>query len=284
MRRFLHEPLVHFLLLGALLFAVAGLARKPSQNAPGTIVITRAQIDAMVSAFEQTWQRAPRPEELQGLVQDRVREEVYYREAVAAGLDKDDTIIRRRLRQKMEFVSEDVAAEVEPTEADLRAYLSAHPEAFRLEARYSFRHVYMDPERHRGTLPADAARLLAKLNAAGVHADPTRFGDPFLLDHTFDGVPAGVVAKQFGDAFAAKLAELAPGRWQGPVESGYGAHLVFLAGLVDARTPSFEEVRDQVRVEWTHAKRLEANEAFYAGLLKKYTVTVEPYATPGAKP
>jgi len=284
MRRLLAEPLVHFLLLGALLFAVFGLAGKSTRGGPGTIVVTRAQIDALAKGFAMTWQRAPSPSELQGLIQDRVREEVYCREAIALGLDKDDTIIRRRLRQKMEFVSEDVAAAVEPKETDLRAYLKAHPESFRIEPRLTFRHVYLDPERHRGTLAADAAQLLAELNAEGRKADPTKEGDPFLLDHTFDGVPAGVVAKQFGDAFAAKLAELAPGRWQGPIESGYGAHLVFLAARVEGRSPSFEEARDAVRVEWSHAKRLEANESFYASLLARYTVTVEQPADSRTQP
>jgi len=284
MRRLLREPLAHFLLVGALLFAVYGLAGKPRQAAPETIAITRAQIDALATGFAKTWQRAPRPDELQGLIQDRVREEVYCREAIALGLDKDDTIIRRRLRQKMEFVSEDVAPDVEPTEADLRAYLSAHRESFRVDPRLSFRHVYLDPERHRGTLAADARQLLATLNAEGGAADPTRAGDPFLLDHTFDDAPAGVVAKQFGDGFAAALAGLVPGRWQGPIESGYGAHLVFLAARVEGRDPIFDEVKDAVRVEWTHQKRLQANEAFYDGLLKKYTVTIEQAAASGAQP
>jgi len=284
MKRLLKEPLFHFLLLGAVLFAVSRLVGDSRRGAQGAIVITTAQVESLRAGFARTWQRPPTAGELDGLIQDRVREEVYCREAIALGLDKDDAVIRRRLRQKMEFVSEDVAAEVEPTEADLRAYLKAHPESFRVDARLTFRHVYLDPGRHRGTLAADAARILSRLNAEGGSADLIRFGDRFLLDHVFDEIPAGVVAKQFGDAFAASLANLAPGRWQGPVESGYGAHLVFLAARVEGRAPSFEEVRDAVRVEWTHAKRLEANESFYASLLKNYTVTVEPPVTPGSKP
>jgi hypothetical protein len=284
MNRLLKEPLVHFLLLGGALFVVFGLVGKGTAGAPGKIVVTREQVESLATAFARTWQRPPTSDELEGLIQDRVREEVYCREAVALGLDKDDAIIRRRLRQKVEFVSENVAAAAEPTDAELRAYLDAHAAAFRIEPKFTFRHVYLDPSRHGDKLAADARQLLVKLNAGGASADISRLGDPFLLDHTFDGIPAGVIAKQFGDKFVAALGELPQGRWSGPIESGYGAHLVYLGGRVDGRTPAFDEVRDAVRVEWENAKRIEANDAYYAGLLKRYTVTIERPPSPGAKP
>jgi len=274
MKHLLKEPLVHFLVLGAALFVVFGLAGK-STGAPGKIVITRAQIDSLRTVFARTWQRPPTGVELEGLIQDRVREEVYCREATALGLDKDDTIIRRRLRQKMEFVSEDVAADVEPTEDDLRAYLKAHPDTFYRQRRLTFTQVYLDPERRRESLAKDAARLLARLNAAGGKADVSRLGDPILMEGTFDAVPAGEIARQFGEPFAARLGELAPGRWEGPIESGYGAHLVFVSARTEGGAPAFAEVRDAVRREWINARRLDANEAFYKGLLARYAVTIE---------
>jgi hypothetical protein len=275
MRRLLKEPLVHFLVLGAALFVAFQLAGKNAAGAPGAIVITRAQIESLAAGFSRTWQRQPTADELDGLIQDRVREEVLCREAIALGLDKDDTIIRRRLRQKMEFMSEDVAAVAEPTESDLRTYLAAHPDVFRIEPRISFRHVYLDPGRHKDTLQADAEKLLAELNAAGRGADISRRGDPFLLDHTFDGVPSGVIAKQFGESFAAAVARLPLGRWQGPIDSGYGAHLVYVGAREAGRMPALDDVRDAVRREWANAQRLEANDAFYRDLLKRHTVTIE---------
>ena len=276
MKRLLKEPLAHFLVLGTALFVVFGLMGKSTGGAPGKIVVTRTQIESLAAAFSRTWQRSPTADELDGLIQDRVREEIYCREAIALGLDKDDPVIRRRLRQKMEFVSEDAATEPEPTESDLQANLAAHADVFRVEPRITFRHVYLDPARHPETLAADARRLVDKLNALGEEgADLSRVGDPFLLDHTFDAVPAGVIAKQFGESFAAKLGELPLGRWQGPIESGYGAHLVYIGARVRGREPSLDEVRDAVRREWANAQRLEASEAFYRGLLKRYAVTIE---------
>jgi len=214
------------------------------------------------------------------LLRDRVRDEVYAREAIALGLDKDDTVIRRRLRQKMEFVSEDVAAQVEPSDADLAAYLQAHADAFRVEPRLSFRQAYLNPEKHGDDLARDAARVLTRLNQLGDADEGSTLGDSSLLDDRFADVPASEVAARFGDDFAAKLGALPLGRWQGPVASGYGMHLVLIGTRTESRVPALPEVRDAVRREWTNARRLEANERFFQELLQRYTVTVERAETP----
>jgi hypothetical protein len=135
MRRLIREPLVHFLLLGAVIFAAYSWAPKRASADPGQIVITQGQLASMREGFTRTWQRPPTREEWEGLIRDRVREEVYYREALALGMDKDDLIIRRRLRQKMEFITEDLAALIEPTDDELRAYLKEYPDKFRREDR-----------------------------------------------------------------------------------------------------------------------------------------------------
>src|ERR1041385_3187803 len=230
MKTFGREPLVHFLLLGAVLFITYGLVSKPgSSDGPGKITVTHGQIENLVSGFTKAWQRPPTSEELAGLVQDLVREEGYCREAMALVLDKDDTVIRRRLRQKMEFISDDIAAMPEPTEADLNAYLHTHTDQFRAEQRFTFSQVYLDPEKHGENLARDISALLARLNRAGRQAEVSALGDSFLLERGFTAAPASEVAKQFGEKFAAKLGELSPGKWEGPVESGYGAHLVFVS-------------------------------------------------------
>ena len=239
MKEFLREPLLHFLLLAAAIFAVYDVAGKNAGGQPARIVITQGQIASMAEGFGRTWQRPPTTDELEGLIRDRVREEVYCREAVALGLDKDDPIIRRRLRQKLEFVTDDVATQAEPTDGELSAYLKTHPDRFRVERRFTFRQVYLDPERHGENLARDAAQLLARLDQADRGTDVSELGDPFLLEHGFDAVPAGEIAKQFGENFAAKLGDLPLGQWQGPVESGYGVHLVFIGdahGRARART------------------------------------------------
>jgi len=285
MNRILKEPLLHFLLLGAGLFMVYGLMSKPGDsNAPGKIIITQGQIEHLVDGFTKAWLRPPTSEELAGLVRDRVREEVYCREAVALGLDKDDTVIRRRLRQKLEFISDDVAALVEPTDADLSVYLQAHAGKFRVPQQFTFSQVYLNPEKHGKNLARDTAQLLAQLKQAGDKADLSLLGDAFLLDQQFTALPASEVAKQFGEKFAAQLSGLSPGQWQGPVESGYGVHLVRVSERTEGHLPALAEVRDAVRREWDNARRLEANEQFYQNLLKFYTVSIEqPAAEPERK-
>jgi hypothetical protein len=276
MRRLIREPLVHFLLLGAGLFAVFGILNKGAGGGePGKIVVTLGKTENLATLFSRTWQRPPTPQELEGLIQDYVREEVAVREALALGLDRDDIIIRRRLRQKLEFVSEDLAGQVEPTDEELRAYLKEHPDTFRIERRFTFTQIYLNPERRGETLARDASELLAKLKQAGSKTDLSGLGDSFLLEQRFDAAPASDVVKLFGEKFTGRLNELPVGEWAGPVESGYGTHLVWVSERTEGRLPELEEVRDRVRREWANAEREKANEKFYQALLGRYTVTIE---------
>jgi hypothetical protein len=280
MKRLLREPLVHFLLLGAAIFAAYSLISKGGYDA-GKIVVTRGQLEAMQEGYVRTWQRPPTREEMEGLVRDRVREEVYYREALVLGLDKDDVVIRRRLRQKMEFVSHDVAASVEPSDPELEAYLRANASAFAVDNRYSFRQVYLNPRRHGENPARDANDLLAVLKRAGDRADFASLGDPLMIGHAFSDVSAGEVGSLFGEKFAARLGTLATGEWQGPVESGYGLHLVYIVARMESGPPPLASVRKAVLREWTGARQREAESKFYQALLRKYSVTIE---TPAAVP
>ena len=275
MKKLMREPLVHFLLLGAAIFAAYSLMSDGTGGEPGKIVVTHGQLASMRESFARTWQRPPTREEFEGLIRDRVREEVYYREALALGLDKGDSIIRRRLRQKMEFVTDDVAAGAQPTDDELNAYLQAHPDKFRVEQQFTFRQLYLNAEKHGDSLAPAAAQLVAKLNQAGGDTGFAVMGDPFMLDNNFTAVPAGEVTKQFGEKFTAKLGEISPGRWQGPVESGFGVHVVFLAERTQGRLPPLKDVREAVSREWDSARRLEANKKIYQEMLKRYTVTIE---------
>lgn len=271
--KLLREPLLHFLLIGAGLFLLFRLAHNDPSQQTGKIVVTSARIEQLAVTFARTWQRQPTAEELEGLIQSFIREEVFYREALALGLDRDDTAIRRRLQQKMEFIAEDVAARVEPKEEEVRDYFLKHPDAFRVEQSYTFRHVYLDPKRHGDALQQDAERLLLELDKPG--ADPAALGDGFLLDYEFKSVNSHDVLGMFGQEFATRLAQLPEGKWQGPVTSAYGAHLVFVEQRTDGRIPIFEEVRDSVKRQLVSARQTELREEFYRNLLKRYTVTVE---------
>ena len=250
LKRVLREPLLHFVVLGAVLFVAYRLVATPGRSdRREEITITQGQIDSLVSGFSKAWRRPPTPEELRGLVRDYVQEEVYCREAKALGLDQDDTIIRRRLRQKMEFISEDLAARGEPTEEDLAKFLQAHPNSFREDARFTFRQVFLDPEKHGADLSRDAAQILTQLNVKGAAADLSSVGDPFLLDQEFSATTSVDIAKQFGPRFLEKLQASEPGRWQGPIPSGFGMHLVLVTAWTDGRLPALAEVRDAVRRE-----------------------------------
>ena len=272
--RFLREPLLHFLLLGALIFGAFEFISNETIK-PGKILITQGRIESLETAFSRTWRRPPTGSELEGLIRDYVREEVFAREAVALGLDKDDTIIRRRLHQKLEFVSEDVAAHAEPTDEQLRTYLKEHAEAFRGDRRLTFKQVYLNPQQRGTNLRQDTSHLLARLRRSGSQTDISALGDSRMLENEFKGIATAEVVKQFGEPFAATLGEMPVGQWQGPIESGFGVHLVLMAERTDGSMPALEDVHAAVRREWSNARRLEANEKFYRTLLQRYTVTIE---------
>jgi len=274
--KILREPLLHFLLLGAAIFAVYQFRTRHRTDKPGEIVVTQGTLENLTIGFSRTWQRPPSPEELRGLVRDYIREEAAYREAVAMGLDRDDTIIRRRLRQKLEFLSDDLASRAEPTEADLEKFLQKHASLFESEARFSFRQVYLNPQVHGANLDRDAALLLTELRRAGPQANSSSGGDPFLLPQVFQDAPLSEVKQTLGDEFASALSGIPPGQWQGPIKSGYGPHFVFVTERREARLPSLAEIREKVRWEWLNAMRVEMTDKFYEQLLSRYTIKVEP--------
>jgi parvulin-like peptidyl-prolyl isomerase len=282
LKTLLREPLVHFLLLGAALFALDAWFRPPPDAAAGgEVVVSEARIRNLAQNFRRTWQRPPTRTELDGLVQDYVREEVLYREALALGLDRDDTVVRRRLRQKMDFISEEAAALATPTDQQLAEYLAAHADQFQVAPRATFSQVYLDPRQRAKTLDADAKRLLAELNRAGSSAQPEKLSDRLmLLESHYTDVSQVEVARIFGAAFADALFKEPTGRWLGPIESGYGAHLVHLESKTPGGTAALADVRPIVEREWQNARRKELGEAFYERLRAKYRVTVKmPDAT-----
>ena len=173
----------------------------------------------------------------------------------------------------MQFISEDVAPQTEPTEAELRAFLAEHADRFRTPSRISFTQVYLSPDRRGENAWSDAERLLVALNTG--QSDPAEAGDPFLLEQDYRDLAAPDVERLFGQAFAARVGELPVGRWSGPVESGYGLHLVLVRERTPARLPDLAEVRDAVANEWRAVRQEEANRAFYEALRARYEVTVQ---------
>jgi hypothetical protein len=275
MKQILREPLLHFLALGAALFAAYSYLHRGREATPGELVVSAGQIEHLAARFTQFQQRPPSKTELKGLIDQYVREEILSREAVKLGLDQDDTVIRRHLQQKMEFVATDLATAGEPNEAELADWLAQHPDKFRHEPQFTFRHVYLDPDKHGDRFEADAAKLLADLKQAGVKAESSTLGDSFLLPHEFVDVSQSVLAVQFGPEFTKPLAELKIGEWTGPIRSGYGAHLVLLTARSEGHLPALDEVRDFVRRDLVSERRQEVNRRFLEGLLSHYQVKIE---------
>jgi hypothetical protein len=278
--RWLKEPLFHFLLIGAGLFLLYGWQTDDDALRPDQIVFTEAHVDRLINLWERKWQRLPTQQELQGLIEQQIREEVLYREALAMGLDKDDQVVRRRMSQKMEFISNDLASLAEPDDAQLQTYLDTHPEKFAIPGRISYSQVYLNASQRGDQVYADAEKLLEELPESSVDIDISMSGDSFMGGYSFNDETDFGVARLFGKAFALALFELPVGSWTGPVESGYGLHLVRVDSRTDSRAPSLEQVRDKVRFEWLAQQRRKTNNLLYSELRKRYEITVEGPATP----
>jgi len=274
-RRWLREPALQFLLIGTGLFLAYGWLHGRASFSRDTIVITEGRVEQLAAGFAGLHRRPPTREELDGMVQDAVREEILYREAMALHLDADDVIVRRHLAQKLQFVSEDTHPVPEPTQAQLRDFLAQHPQQFQAERGYSFTQVFLNPQRHGSQLQADAQRLLAALRTAPDDAALVKGGDPFLLDSHFERLPAGETARLFGADFEKALRTIATGQWQGPVTSSLGTHLVLLRLRDEPGPPRLADIQAEVRRAWMNEQRELANARFYAELRRRYDVKVE---------
>ena len=271
MNKILREPLLHFLLIGAALFVVFGLVNdRSSSDADMQVVVSAGRIEQLENIFAKTWQRSPTKEELKGLVDDFVLEEIYYRQAVAMGIDRGDTVIRRRLRQKFEFLTDDMAAAAVPTDDDLANYLAANADVFVTDTTYTFEQVYINPDRLGVDLDGYIAAQLSALRAGKVVG-----GDSALLPTFFDATPDRVVDSNFGSGFSDSLDLLTTGEWQGPVESGLGLHLVRIETRVEGALPDLGDIRPLVEREWAHEKRLETRRIINEQLLNEYDVVIE---------
>lgn len=272
MMKLLRDPLVHFVAIGAVLFGAYHLTSKDDQSAPDEIIVGAGQIANLEAVFSRTWQRPPTPAEVQALVRDHIRDEVFYREALTMGLDRDDAVIRRRMREKMEFIS-DLTADVEPTDAELKEFVAAHPARFMSEPQFSFSHVYFKTDASGGPDLAELENLRQALNNGT--ADAAQSGSPFMAGFDFTDLTRSDVAQAFGESFVAWIDTAKPGEWGGPVTSAYGTHLVRVSRRVAAHARAFAEVREAARRELLHNRKITANDALYEQLRTRYVIKVE---------
>lgn len=269
-RRWWQEPLLWFAVTGIALFWINAQFNADNSN-------SRIEVGPLVEQrISDQWQvqmgRQPSSEELQGLVDQWIKEEVYYREALRLGLDANDTIVRRRLVQKLTFLTEDVATAEEPSEAELTAHYEQNSEQYQQPARYSFRHRYFSADR-RTEAEAEAKAALQTLTNAPAQGDATRnLGDPFMLQLAFAERSQRQIADLFGREFGDKLPTQAVDTWTGPIRSAYGWHLVYITAVLEARQQPLAEVRERVAADLTLNKRQSANERYYQDLLSSYDV------------
>jgi parvulin-like peptidyl-prolyl isomerase len=277
LKLWLKEPLVHFLVAGALLFLFYGYAGKSDTPADVQITMGPAQIERIKAAWEKQWRRLPTKEELQKLIEQFIQEEVLYREALSLGLEKDDTIVRRRLAQKMRFLIQDIADQQQPKEADLKAFFEENQDLFKSPTRISFTHVYFNTDRRGAKAGEDARQVLASLKKNNVERAADH-GDPFMLHHDYVEISQQETTRLFGRQFAENLFALKPGPWQGPLRSGYGIHLIRIVDFVPERMPELEEVADRVRQEYTDAQRRKANQEAITSLKARYRIVIDQKA------
>jgi hypothetical protein len=275
MLRLLKDPLVHFLLIGAALFGVSAWRGEIIRAGRERITITAEQVSKARNTAALAQGRELSPAESNDLVESMVREEVLYREALTLGLDKNDDEVRRRLVEKMNYLTQDLADPASSPD-ELRAFYTASPDLFTVPPLVSFDQVFFSPNERGDKLQADAVAGLAALRAS---KPPDQVGDHTPLRAAYDDAPRDQIRVLFGDAMAEALFTLPPGDWAGPYRSDFGLHLVRLRSRTEARLPPYDEIAARVAEELGAKRRREANEAAYRKLRANYNVIVE---TPAA--
>ncbi|KKK65306.1 hypothetical protein LCGC14_2975480 [marine sediment metagenome] len=272
MKKFYKEPLLHFLIIGALIFVLFSIVNKDEDIVSGNkIVVSSAEIERLSDNWSKKWNRPPTETELKGLVDSYIKEEVYYREALALGLDQNDTILRRRLMQKMEFLSNDLADLSTPDETALNKYFLDNQEKYELPAQVSFTHIYFSLDKRGAKAFEDAKSVLSGLNPLSA---PEK-GDSFMMEYDFVQETPFEVERLFGKRFAEKLFTLETNTWLGPIESGYGLHLVRIVEKIDSRMPELASVIDKVRTDFMFEQRQKMNKEIYERFKERYEIVIE---------
>jgi hypothetical protein len=276
-KRVLAEPLLHFFAAGAIILVLASGNATDGQDSENVITIDDGILEHLSRVHAKTWQRPPSERELAGLVQERIKEELYYREALKMGLDKDDTIIRRRLRQKLEFLAANIAEAVEPTDELLGEYLEKNGEEFREPDYLSLKSIYFDKDRRGEGANSDATRTLEQLKAT-----PSKsweeLGDTTRLPRELSDVSLERLYRTFGADFAMAVNELSVGKWSGPIPSSFGIHLVLVDKRIPGKIPPLDNVRTEVLTEWAYERKQEIQEAFYQAMLEQYEIVMDTEA------
>ena len=266
------------MVMGALIFAFFYAKQDEISLTDGNVIeITEADIERLSLMWQKSWVRPPTEAELSRAIEQQVREEVLYREAKAIGLDEDDTIIRRRLAKKMEFLSSDLSVFVEPTIEDLQTYYTAHQNEYEIPSRISFIQIYLSPKVRKGHIKTDADKLKIMLNQAGGEGEYYQLGDPSILATEYEKYTPAMVKRTYGQQFYENLYTHPIGVWGGPLNSSYGLHLIYVRDKTESTIAEFDNVRDTVKKDWLAEHRKKTNNNFFKELRKKYKVVIAPH-------
>lgn len=272
-RTLLKDPFVHFIALGALIFVFFAVLDESGDPIDREVVVSSADVARLEALWQSQYSRSPSDSERAAMIENHIREEVLYREAMSLDLADDDIIVRRRLVQKFLFLSEDLMAVAAPADAELDAWYEENQARYLVSPQTSFRHVYLSAEKRGEAAKSDAVVMVAHLqrNAGEWRA----LGDPFMLQREYAARKENQIAELFGSGFAGRLADLEKGAWAGPVRSAYGWHAVNILKRAPQSLPLLEDIRGEVLADFKAEKRDEANRAFYQALRARYNVTLE---------
>ncbi len=277
MLKLLKEPLLHLILIGVVIYGGWRFFQSQDEGVEtAKIHVNARQIDGMVVQWKKRWNRPPTREEIDGLIQKYVREEILYRQAVAMGLDKNDPVTRLRTVQKLEFLTNDLAAAQQPADAELKQYFADNEADYRSPDRITFSQVFFNPDERKDATLDDAKAALAELEGSEA-PDPATLeaGDRTMMKNHFVSVDQAGITRQMGGGFAESVMKLEPGQWHGPVLSGYGVHLVYVFGVKEGVLPPFNAVKDKVLAAWHEEKREELNAGFLEGLRERYEIVID---------
>jgi peptidyl-prolyl cis-trans isomerase C len=288
LRQLVREPLVHFLLIGAGIYVLYGMfGAGTDENDERTVTVTSGNIQALSDQWRRTWNRPPTEEELANIVRNFARMKVLHREALAMGLDKGDTVIERRLAQKVEFLAKGLITPEEPSDEILIDRYTENQDRFKQPDLYTITQIFFDPDKRGRTTDRDAKAMLDELVALDkLPSNISEHGDRLMLENYYPSVTLLELDKRFGPGFAEEIVKLQPGSWQGPVRSGFGIHLVLVNDVVIFPPPAFEDIKEQLIEEWMTEQINELSERFIDGLISRYEVIVEetevPISIPGS--
>ena len=272
----LKEPILHFLLIGVLLYVTYQSFNNYLNRDKNIIHVSKEEIQMLDQGWQMRWNRPPTPEEKEGLLRQNIRDKVLYRTAIKMGLDKEDMVIQRRMVQKIDYLGADIIQPPQPNEAELVAYFEEHKDEYTLPEVITMTHLFYDPDKRGDATLDDASKALARLNEKNdPNSNLSAFGDAFMLANYFPNKTEIEIRKLFGSGFTASVFELESGKWHGPILSGYGTHLVFVHNHEINEVPEYTDVRDLVRDDWMAEKKAELEEQYIDGLLARYEVVIE---------